>query len=162
MCLLFEISLDLNAFSWILQTFQYSLTAELSVFDALLLFLLSMPAERKSSVNMDEKDVCSFNNKDKDTDCERRAAPARDRAKDEAKMSCKKDTGKEEKKKRLEEERKKKEEKERKKKEEEKQKVEEEQKKKEEEEKKQQEEQERKLQEEEAKRQREEEAALLK
>lgn len=74
----------------------------------------------------------------------------------------KKDSGKEEKKKRIEEERKKKEEKERKKKEEEKQKVEEELRKKEEEEKRQQEEQEKKLKEEESKRQREEEAALLK
>ncbi|TWW64899.1 Regulator of nonsense transcripts 2 [Takifugu flavidus] len=122
----------------------------------------SMPAERKRSVNMDEKDVCSFTNKDKDRDTDRRPASARDRAKDEAKMSSKKEIGKEEKKKRLEEERKKKEEKERKKKEEEKQKEEEEQKKKEEEEKRQQEEQAKKLQEEEAKRQREEEAALLK
>ncbi|TNM91530.1 hypothetical protein fugu_019910 [Takifugu bimaculatus] len=111
---------------------------------------------------MDEKDVCSFTNKDKDRDTDRRPASARDRAKDEAKMSSKKEIGKEEKKKRLEEERKKKEEKERKKKEEEKQKEEEEQKKKEEEEKRQQEEQAKKLQEEEAKRQREEEAALLK
>ncbi|XP_033470781.2 regulator of nonsense transcripts 2 isoform X2 [Epinephelus lanceolatus] len=124
----------------------------------------SMPAERKRSVNMDEKDVCSFSNKDKekDRDGDRRPASARDKAKDEAKMSGKKDGGKEEKRKRLEEEKKKKEEKERRKKEEEKQKAEEEQKKKEEEEKRQQEEQERKLQEEESKRQREEEAALLK
>uniref|UniRef100_A0A8C4NKB8 Regulator of nonsense transcripts 2 n=1 Tax=Dicentrarchus labrax TaxID=13489 RepID=A0A8C4NKB8_DICLA len=123
-----------------------------------------MPAERKRSVNMDEKDVCSFANKEKekDRDGERRPASARDKAKDEAKMSGKKDGGKEEKRKRLEEEKKKKEEKERRKKEEEKQKAEEEQKKKEEEEKRQQEEEERKLQEEEAKRQREEEAALLK
>ncbi|KAI3367069.1 hypothetical protein L3Q82_009269 [Scortum barcoo] len=123
-----------------------------------------MPAERKRSVNMDEKDVSSFSGKDKekDRDGERRPASARDKTKDEAKMSGKKDGGKEEKRKRLEEEKKKKEEKERRKKEEEKQKAEEEQKKKEEEEKRQQEEQERKLQEEEAKRQREEEAALLK
>ncbi|XP_030576016.1 regulator of nonsense transcripts 2 isoform X1 [Archocentrus centrarchus] len=123
-----------------------------------------MPAERKRSVNMDEKDVCTFSNKEKEKDreAERRPAPTRDKAKDEAKMSGKKDGGKEEKRKRLEEEKKKKEEKERRKKEEEKQKAEEEQKKKEEEEKRQQEEQERKLQEEEAKRQREEEAALLK
>uniref|UniRef100_A0AAX7UEH2 Regulator of nonsense transcripts 2 n=1 Tax=Astatotilapia calliptera TaxID=8154 RepID=A0AAX7UEH2_ASTCA len=123
-----------------------------------------MPAERKRSVNMDEKDVCTFSNKEKEKDreAERRPASARDKAKDEAKMSGKKDCGKEEKRKRLEEEKKKKEEKERKKKEEEKLKAEEEQKKKEEEEKRQQEEQERKLKEEEAKRQREEEAALLK
>lgn len=124
----------------------------------------SMPAERKQSVNMDEKDVCSFTNKEKekDRDGERRPPVVRDKPKDEAKMTGKKDGGKEEKRKRLEEEKKKKEEKERKKKEEEKQKAEEEQKKKEEEEKRQQEEQEKKLQEEEAKRQREEEAALLK
>uniref|UniRef100_A0A671Y7R6 Regulator of nonsense transcripts 2 n=1 Tax=Sparus aurata TaxID=8175 RepID=A0A671Y7R6_SPAAU len=123
-----------------------------------------MPAERKRSVNMDEKDVSSFSNKEKekDRDGERRPPSARDKAKDEAKMSGKKDSGKEEKRKRLEEEKKKKEEKERRKKEEEKQKADEEQKKKEEEEKRQQEEQEKKLQEEEAKRQREEEAALLK
>uniref|UniRef100_A0A8C9XP43 Regulator of nonsense transcripts 2 n=1 Tax=Sander lucioperca TaxID=283035 RepID=A0A8C9XP43_SANLU len=123
-----------------------------------------MPAERKRSVNMDEKDVCTFNSKEKekDRDGERRPASARDKAKDEAKVSGKKDSGKEEKRKRLEEEKKKKEEKERRKKEEEKQKAEEEQKKKEEEEKRQQEEEERKLQEEEVKRQREEEAALLK
>uniref|UniRef100_A0A673AEY5 Regulator of nonsense transcripts 2 n=1 Tax=Sphaeramia orbicularis TaxID=375764 RepID=A0A673AEY5_9TELE len=119
-----------------------------------------MPAEGKRSVNMDEKDFCSFSNKDRD--CERRPGSARDKAKDEAKMSGKKDSGKEEKRKRLEEEKKKKEEKERRKKEEEKQKAEEEQRKKEEEEKRQQEEQEKKLQEEQAKRQREEEAALLK
>uniref|UniRef100_A0A3Q4AUP3 Regulator of nonsense transcripts 2 n=1 Tax=Mola mola TaxID=94237 RepID=A0A3Q4AUP3_MOLML len=118
-----------------------------------------MPAERKRSVNMDEKDVSSFSNKEKekDRDGERRPASAREKAKDEAKMSGKKDGSKEEKRKRLEEEKKKKEEKERKKKEEEKQKAEEERKKKEEEEKRQQEEQEKKLQEEEAKRQREEE-----
>ncbi|CAJ1054615.1 Hypothetical predicted protein [Xyrichtys novacula] len=124
----------------------------------------SMPAERKRSINMDEKDVCSFSNKDKekDRDGDRRPGSARDKVKDEAKMSGKKDGGKEEKRKRLEEEKKKKEEKDRKKKEEEKQKAEEELKKKEEEEKKQQEEQEKKIQEEEAKRQREEEAALLK
>ncbi|XP_051911526.1 regulator of nonsense transcripts 2 [Hippocampus zosterae] len=128
----------------------------------------SMPAERKRSVNMDEKDACSASNKDieKDRDAERKAAAAavalRDKAKDEAKMSGKKDGGKDEKRKRQEEEKKKKEEKERKKKEEEKQKAEEEQKQKEEEVKKQQEEQERKFQEDEAKRQREEEAAILK
>lgn len=128
------------------------------------LSFFSMPAERKCSVNMDEKDVSSFSNKEKekDRDGERRPASARDKAKEEAKMSGKKDSGKEEKRKRLEEEKKKKEEKERRKKEEEKQKADEEQKKKEEEEKRQQEEQEKKLQEEEAKRQREEEAALLK
>ncbi|CAB1421792.1 unnamed protein product [Pleuronectes platessa] len=98
----------------------------------------SMPAERKRSVNMDEKEVCSFTNKDKEKD--------RDGGEEEAAGGGK------------EEER----EKERRKKEEEKQKAEEEQKKKEEEEKRLQEEEEKKLQEEEVRRQREEEAALLK
>ncbi|XP_037098613.1 regulator of nonsense transcripts 2 isoform X1 [Syngnathus acus] len=126
-----------------------------------------MPAERKRSVNMDEKDVCSTSSKDKekDRDAERKASAAaapRDKTKDEAKMSGKKEGGKDEKRKRQEEEKKKKEEKERKKKEEEKQKAEEEQKQKEEEAKKQQEEEEKKQKEEEAKRQREEEAAILK
>ncbi|XP_072309952.1 regulator of nonsense transcripts 2 isoform X3 [Eucyclogobius newberryi] len=116
-----------------------------------------MPAEGKR-VNMDEKEF-SFNNKDRDG--ERRATP-RDKAKEDTKMSGKKDGGKEEKRKRIEEEKKKKEEKERKKKEEEKQKAEEELKKKEEEEKRQQEEHTKKLQEEESRRQHEEEAALLK
>ncbi|KAK5896215.1 hypothetical protein CgunFtcFv8_009838 [Champsocephalus gunnari] len=98
----------------------------------------SMPAERKRSLNMDEKDVCTFSNKDKEKerDGERRPSSARDKGKDEAKMSGKKDSSKEEKRKRLEEEKKKREEKDRKKKEEEK--------------------------EEEARKQREEEAALLK
>ncbi|XP_019898463.2 regulator of nonsense transcripts 2 isoform X7 [Esox lucius] len=125
-----------------------------------------MPAERKRSVNMDEKEVSSFSNKDKEKerDGERRPASSRDKGKDEVKLSGKKDSGKavEEKRRRQEEEKRKKEEKERKRKEEEKQKAEEEQRKKEEEDKIQQEEQERKLQEEEAKRQREEEAAQLK
>uniref|UniRef100_A0A674EYD0 Regulator of nonsense transcripts 2 n=1 Tax=Salmo trutta TaxID=8032 RepID=A0A674EYD0_SALTR len=123
-----------------------------------------MPAEGKRSLNMDEKEVSSFSNKEKDRDGDRRPASSRDKVKDEAKMSGKKDIGKaaEEKRRRLEEDKRKKEEKERKRKEEEKQKAEEEQRKKEEEEKKQQEEQERKVQEEEAKRQREEEAAQLK
>uniref|UniRef100_A0A8C7M3Q5 Regulator of nonsense transcripts 2 n=1 Tax=Oncorhynchus kisutch TaxID=8019 RepID=A0A8C7M3Q5_ONCKI len=123
-----------------------------------------MPAEGKRSLNMDEKEVSSFSNKEKDRDADRRLASSRDKVKDEAKMSGKKDIGKaaEEKRRRLEEDKRKKEEKERKRKEEEKQKAEEEQRKKEEEEKKQQEEQERKVQEEEAKRQREEEAAQLK
>ncbi|KAI4794856.1 hypothetical protein KUCAC02_031795, partial [Chaenocephalus aceratus] len=121
-----------------------------------------MPAERKRSLNMDEKDVCTFKDKEKERDGERRPSSARDKGKDEAKMSGKKDSSKEEKRKRLEEEKKKREEKDRKKKEEEKVKAEEEQKKKEEEEKKLQEEQEKQLQEEEARKQREEEAALLK
>ncbi|XP_031687830.1 regulator of nonsense transcripts 2 isoform X2 [Oncorhynchus kisutch] len=123
-----------------------------------------MLAEGKRSLNMDEKEVSSFSNKEKDREGDRRPASSRDKVKDEAKMSGKKDIGKaaEEKRRRLEEDKRKKEEKERKRKEEEKLKAEEEQRKKEEEEKRQQEEQERKVQEEEAKRQREEEAAQLK
>ncbi|KAG1932589.1 regulator of nonsense transcripts 2 isoform X2 [Pimephales promelas] len=118
----------------------------------------SMPAERKKSVNMEERETGSFSNKDRD------ATASREKSKDESKMSGKKDGGKtaEDKKRRAEEEKRKKEEKERKKKEEEKQRAEEEQRKKEEEEKRQQEEQEKKLLEEEAKRQKEEEAAQLK
>ncbi|XP_056604923.1 regulator of nonsense transcripts 2 isoform X1 [Triplophysa dalaica] len=119
-----------------------------------------MPAERKKSVNMEEKET---GNKDKDA--ERPAATAsREKSKDETKMSGKKEGGKtpDEKKRRAEEERKRKEEKERKKKEEEKLKAEEEQKRKEEDEKRQQEEEEKRLLEEEAKRQKEEEAAQLK
>ncbi|KAK2893136.1 hypothetical protein Q8A67_013124 [Cirrhinus molitorella] len=121
-----------------------------------------MPAERKKSVNMEERETGSFSNKDRDAD--RQAASSRDKSKDETKMSGKKDGGKtaDDKKRRAEEEKRKKEEKERKKKEEEKQRAEEEQKKKEEEEKRQQEEKEKKLLEEEAKRQKEEEAAQLK
>uniref|UniRef100_A0A9J7Y2P1 Regulator of nonsense transcripts 2 n=1 Tax=Cyprinus carpio carpio TaxID=630221 RepID=A0A9J7Y2P1_CYPCA len=120
----------------------------------------SMPAERKKSVNMEEKETGSFSNKDRDAD-RQAAAP---KSKDETKMSAKKDAGKtaEDKKRRAEEDKRKKEERERKKKEEEKQRAEEEQKKKEEEEKRQQEEQEKKLLEEEARRQKEEEAAQLK
>uniref|UniRef100_A0A672QX75 UPF2 regulator of nonsense mediated mRNA decay n=1 Tax=Sinocyclocheilus grahami TaxID=75366 RepID=A0A672QX75_SINGR len=121
-----------------------------------------MPAERKKSVNMEEREMGSFSNKDRDAD--RQAAASRDKSKDETKMSAKKDGGKtaEDKKRRAEEDKRKREEKERKKKEEEKQRAEEEQKKKEEEEKRQQEEQEKKLLEEEAKRQKEEEAAQIK
>uniref|UniRef100_A0A8C2IV80 UPF2 regulator of nonsense mediated mRNA decay n=1 Tax=Cyprinus carpio TaxID=7962 RepID=A0A8C2IV80_CYPCA len=119
-----------------------------------------MPAERKKSVNMEEKETGSFSNKDRDAD-RQAAAP---KSKDETKMSAKKDGAKtaEDKKRRAEEDKRKKEERERKKKEEEKQRAEEEQKKKEEEEKRQQEEQEKKLLEEEARRQKEEEAAQLK
>lgn len=118
-----------------------------------------MPAERKKSVNMDEKEASN-----KDRDAERQAGTSREKSKDEGKMSGKKDGGKtaEEKKRRAEDERKRKEEKEKKKREEEKQKAEEEQKKKEEDEKRQQEEEEKRLLEEEAKRQKEEEAAQLK
>ncbi|XP_052440903.1 regulator of nonsense transcripts 2 isoform X1 [Carassius gibelio] len=117
----------------------------------------SMPAERKKSVNTEERETGSFSNKDRDA--ERQAAAPRDKSKDQTKMSTK---TAEEKKRRAEEDKRKKEEKERKKKEEEKQRAEEEQKKKEEEEKRQQEEQEKKLLEEEAKRQKEEEAAQIK
>ncbi|XP_066561139.1 regulator of nonsense transcripts 2 isoform X1 [Amia ocellicauda] len=122
-----------------------------------------MPAEHKKSVNMDEKEVCSFSNKDKETG-DKRPAVSREKGKEDPKVSGKKENAKaaEEKKRRLEEEKRKKEEKERKKKEEEKLKAEEEQKKKEEEEKRQQEEEEKRMQEEEEKRQREEEAARLK
>ncbi|XP_052440930.1 regulator of nonsense transcripts 2 isoform X3 [Carassius gibelio] len=116
-----------------------------------------MPAERKKSVNTEERETGSFSNKDRDA--ERQAAAPRDKSKDQTKMSTK---TAEEKKRRAEEDKRKKEEKERKKKEEEKQRAEEEQKKKEEEEKRQQEEQEKKLLEEEAKRQKEEEAAQIK
>lgn len=119
-----------------------------------------MPAERKKSVNMEERETGSFS---KDRDAERPSGASRDKNKEENKMSGKKDGGKtaEDKKRRAEEEKRKKEEKERKKKEEEKQRAEEEQRKKEEEEKKRLEEQEKKLLEEEAKRQREEEAAQI-
>uniref|UniRef100_A0A8C4Z512 MIF4G domain-containing protein n=1 Tax=Gadus morhua TaxID=8049 RepID=A0A8C4Z512_GADMO len=128
-----------------------------------------MPAERKRSINMDEKEVSSFSSKEREKERERdgeRRLP-RDKAKDDKMSGGKKDGGAkaaaaEEKRKRLEEEKRKREEKDRKKKEEEKQKAEEEQRKKEEEEKRLQEEQEKKLQEEEEKRQREEEAAQLK
>ncbi|XP_076862975.1 regulator of nonsense transcripts 2 isoform X1 [Brachyhypopomus gauderio] len=126
-----------------------------------------MPAERKKSVNMDEKETTSFSNKEreKDRDGDRRPNSSREgKGKDDTKMSAKKDGSKsaDEKKRRLEEEKRKKEEKERKKKEEEKQRAEEEQKRKVEEERRQQEEQEKKLLEEEAKRLKEEEAARLK
>uniref|UniRef100_A0A8B9K026 Regulator of nonsense transcripts 2 n=1 Tax=Astyanax mexicanus TaxID=7994 RepID=A0A8B9K026_ASTMX len=125
-----------------------------------------MPAERKKSVNMDDKETVSYTSKEKerDRDGDRRPTSSRDKGKDESKMSGKKDGNKsaDDKKRRVEEEKRKKEEKERKKKEEEKLRAEEEQKRKEEEEKRQQEEQEKKLLEEEAKRQKEEEAAQLK
>uniref|UniRef100_W5NFB8 Regulator of nonsense transcripts 2 n=2 Tax=Lepisosteus oculatus TaxID=7918 RepID=W5NFB8_LEPOC len=114
-------------------------------------------------VSMDEKEVCSFSNKEKESG-DRRPASSREKGKEDPKVSGKKENAKtvEEKKRRLEEEKRKKEEKERKKKEEEKLKAEEEQRKREEEEKKQQEEEEKRMQEEEEKRQREEEAARLK
>ncbi|XP_064417316.1 regulator of nonsense transcripts 2 isoform X2 [Latimeria chalumnae] len=122
-----------------------------------------MPAERKKSGSMDEKEVSSFSSKEKESS-ERRPATSRERGRDEAKPSSKREGVKtsDEKKKKLEEEKRKKEEKERKKKEEEKTKAEEEQKRKEEEEKRKQEEEEKRRQEEEQKRQREEEVAELK
>ncbi|KAJ3612032.1 hypothetical protein NHX12_020309 [Muraenolepis orangiensis] len=126
-----------------------------------------MPAERKRSVNMDEKEVSSFSSKEREKERDGERRPPRDKGKDDKMTGGKKDGGgkaaaAEEKRKRLEEEKRKRDEKERKRKEEEKQKAEEEQRKKEEEEKRQQEEQERKVQEEEERRQREEEAAQLK
>ncbi|XP_036376152.1 regulator of nonsense transcripts 2-like isoform X1 [Megalops cyprinoides] len=125
-----------------------------------------MPAERKKSVNMDEKETSSLSKeKEKEKEKEReREGDRRERGKDEAKVSGKKEGGKssEEKKRRLEEEKRKKEEKERKKKEEEKQKEEEEKRQQEEEERRRQEEEERRQQEEEEKRKSEEEAAQLK
>ncbi|XP_051544359.1 regulator of nonsense transcripts 2-like [Myxocyprinus asiaticus] len=125
-----------------------------------------MPAERKKSVNTEERETGSFSNKDRerDRDADRQATSSREKSKDETKMSGKKDGGKtaEEKKRRAEEDKRRKDE-ERRKKEEEKQRAEEEQKRREEEEeKRQQEEQEKLLLEEEAKRQKEEEAAQLK
>uniref|UniRef100_A0A673N298 Regulator of nonsense transcripts 2 n=1 Tax=Sinocyclocheilus rhinocerous TaxID=307959 RepID=A0A673N298_9TELE len=51
-----------------------------------------MPAERKKSVNMEERETGSFSNKDRDAD--RQAAASRDKSKDETKMSAKKDGGK--------------------------------------------------------------------
>ncbi|KAG7456293.1 hypothetical protein MATL_G00250160 [Megalops atlanticus] len=125
-----------------------------------------MPAERKKSVNMDEKETCSEKEKEKEKEGERRPGSSREKGKDEGKASGKKDNGKaaaEEKRRRQEEEKRKKEEKDRKKKEEERLKAEEEQRQKEEEEKKRQEEEEkRRMQEEEERRQREEEATRLK
>ncbi|NXD07561.1 RENT2 protein, partial [Nothocercus nigrocapillus] len=108
-----------------------------------------MPAERKRTVSMEEKES-SLNNKEKDFS-ERRPVSTREKPKDDVKVGMKRETLKipEDKKKKLEEEKRKKEDKERKKKEEDKVKAEEEQKKKEEEEKKKLEEEEKKKQEEE-------------
>ncbi|XP_039617229.1 regulator of nonsense transcripts 2 isoform X2 [Polypterus senegalus] len=113
-----------------------------------------MPAEYKTSINMDEKEDLG----------EKRPTCAKEKNKEECKLGSKKDNLKlcEDKKKKSEEEKRKKEEKERKKKEEEKIKAEEEQKKKEEEEKRKMEEEEKMKQEEAEKRKREEEAARLK
>uniref|UniRef100_D3ZT03 UPF2, regulator of nonsense mediated mRNA decay n=1 Tax=Rattus norvegicus TaxID=10116 RepID=D3ZT03_RAT len=121
-----------------------------------------MPAERKKSASMEEKESL-LNNKEKDCS-ERRPVSSKEKSKDDLKITAKKEVSKvpEDKKKKLEEDKRKKEDKERKKKEEEKVKAEEELKKKEEEEKKKQEEEERKKQEEQAKRQQEEAAAQLK
>ncbi|XP_048668709.1 regulator of nonsense transcripts 2 [Marmota marmota marmota] len=121
-----------------------------------------MPAERKKSASMEEKESL-LNNKEKDCS-ERRPVCSKEKPKDDLKITAKKEVSKvpEDKKKKLEEDKRKKEDKERKKKEEEKVKAEEELKKKEEEEKKRHEEEERKKQEEQAKRQQEEEAAQLK
>lgn len=122
----------------------------------------TMPAERKKSANMDEKESL-LNNKEKEF-VERRPVSTREKPKDDVKVGVKRETVKvpEDKKKKLDEDKRKKEDKERKKKEEDKVKAEEEQKKKEEEEKKKHEEEEKKKQEEEAKRQQEEAAAQLK
>ncbi|OXB57902.1 hypothetical protein ASZ78_006247 [Callipepla squamata] len=122
----------------------------------------TMPAERKKSANMDEKESL-LNNKEKEF-VERRPVSTREKPKDDVKVGVKRETVKvpEDKKKKLDEDKRKKEDKERKKKEEDKVKAEEEQKKKEEEEKKKLEEEEKKKQEEEVKRQQEEAAAQLK
>ncbi|CAI5785059.1 regulator of nonsense transcripts 2 isoform X4 [Podarcis lilfordi] len=121
-----------------------------------------MPAERKKSASMEEKET-SLSNKDKEFN-ERRSGSSRDKPKEDVRLGMKRETLKppEDKKKKLEEEKRKKEDKERKKKDDEKIKSEEEQKKKEEEEKQKLEEEERKKQEEEVKRQQEEAAAQLK
>lgn len=122
-----------------------------------------MPAERKKSANMEEKES-PLNNKEKEFS-ERRpvSTSTREKPKEDVKIGMKRETLKipEDKKKKLEEDKRKKEDKERKKKEEDKVKAEEEQKKKEEEEKKKLEEEEKKKQEEEKKKQ-EEAAAQLK
>ncbi|ELW64977.1 Regulator of nonsense transcripts 2 [Tupaia chinensis] len=121
-----------------------------------------MPAERKKSASMEEKDAL-LNNKEKDCS-ERRPVSSKEKPKDDLKLTAKKEASKapEDKKKKPEDDKRKKEDKERKKKEDEKVKTDEESKKKEEEEKKKHEEEERKKQEEQAKRQQEEEAAQLK
>uniref|UniRef100_A0A8C4VT02 Regulator of nonsense transcripts 2 n=1 Tax=Gopherus evgoodei TaxID=1825980 RepID=A0A8C4VT02_9SAUR len=120
-----------------------------------------MPAERKKSASMEEKES-SLNNKERDFS-ERRSVSSREKPKEDLKVGLKRETLKtpEDKKKKLEEDKRKKEDKERKKKEEDKIKAEEEQKRKEDEEKKKFEEEEKKKQEE-VKRQQEEAAAQLK
>ncbi|KAJ6666400.1 hypothetical protein lerEdw1_000673 [Lerista edwardsae] len=121
-----------------------------------------MPAERKKSTSMEEKET-SLSNKDKEFG-DRRPVSNRDKPKEDVRLGMKREMLKppEDKKKKLEEEKRKKEEKERKKKDDEKVKSEEEQKRKEEEEKQKLEEEEKKKQEEEVKRQQEEAAAQLK
>ncbi|XP_060634249.1 regulator of nonsense transcripts 2 isoform X3 [Anolis sagrei] len=120
-----------------------------------------MPAERKKSTSMEEKETLS--NKDKEFG-DRRSVSSRDKPKEDVRLGMKREMLKspDDKKKKLEEEKRKKEEKERKKKDDEKVKSEEEQKKKEEEEKQKLEEEEKMKQEEELKRQQEEAAAQLK
>ncbi|XP_066490198.1 regulator of nonsense transcripts 2 isoform X2 [Tiliqua scincoides] len=121
-----------------------------------------MPAERKKSTSMEEKET-SLSNKDKEFG-DRRPVSSRDKPKEDARLGMKREMLKppEDKKKKLEEEKRKKEDKERKKKDDEKVKSEEEQKRKEEEEKHKLEEEEKKKQEEEVKRQQEEAATQLK
>ncbi|XP_034277995.1 regulator of nonsense transcripts 2 isoform X1 [Pantherophis guttatus] len=121
-----------------------------------------MPAERKKSASMEEKET-SLSNKEKEFG-ERRSVSSRDRPKEDVRLGMKREMLKppEDKKKKMEEEKRKKDEKEWKKKEDEKIKSEEEQKRKEEEEKQKLEEEEKKKQEEEMKLQQEEAAAKLK
>ncbi|XP_053109400.1 regulator of nonsense transcripts 2 isoform X2 [Hemicordylus capensis] len=121
-----------------------------------------MPAERKKSTSMEEKET-PLSNKDKEFG-DRRSVSSRDKPKEDVRLGMKREMLKppEDKKKKLEEEKRKKEDKERRKKDDEKVKSEEEQKRKEEEEKQKLEEEEKKKQEEEVKRQQEEAAAQLK
>ncbi|KAG8142577.1 hypothetical protein E2320_005797, partial [Naja naja] len=136
----------------------------LSVSSMYLLIFLdnTMPAERKKSASMEEKET-SLSNRDKEVG-ERRPVSSRDRPKEDVRLGVKREMLKapEDKKKKMEEEKRKKDEKEWKKKEDEKIKSEEEQKRKEEEEKQKLAEEEKKKQEEEMKLQQEEAAAKLK
>lgn len=121
-----------------------------------------MPAERKKSTSMEEKET-SLSHKEKEFG-DRRPVSSRDKPKEDVRLGMKREMLKtpEDKKKKLEEEKWKKEDKERKKKDDEKVKSEEEQKRKEEEEKHKLEEEEKKKQEEEVKHKQEEAAAQLK
>lgn len=121
-----------------------------------------MPAERKKSTSMEEKET-SLSHKEKEFG-DRRPVSSRDKPKEDVRLGMKREMLKtpEDKKKKLEEEKRKKEDKERKKKDDEKVKSEEEQKRKEEEEKHKLEEEEKKKQEEEVKHKQEEAAAQLK